>query len=55
MKYYPDMKKEILPFATTRLDLESVMLSETSPRERQVLYNLSYMQDLKKRAKLIEI
>lgn len=34
MEYYSAVnKKEILPFATTRMDLEGIMLSETSQRK----------------------
>ena len=35
--------KEILPFATTWMDLEGTRLSEI----RQILYNLTYMWNLK--------
>ena len=36
MEYYSALKKnEILPFATTRMDLEDIMLSEID-RERQI-------------------
>ena len=39
-KYYLVIqKKEILPFVTTWIKLESVMLSE----ERQIIYDLTYM------------
>ena len=35
MEYYPAIKKnEILPFATTWIDLEGIMLSEISQREK---------------------
>ena len=41
MEYYSGAKKnEILPFATTWMDLEGIMLSETSQTERQILYDL---------------
>ena len=36
-------KKEILTFATTWMDLEGIMLGEMSDRERQILYDLTYM------------
>ena len=36
-------KKEILPFATTQMDLEGTMLSEMSDRQRQILYDFTYM------------
>ena len=32
-------KNEILPFATTSVDWEGIMLSDTSDRERQTLYD----------------
>lgn len=42
MEYYPVMtEKEILPFVTTWMDLECVMLSEPD-RERQILVSLTY-------------
>ena len=36
---------EILPFATMWIDLKSIMLSEI--RERQILYDITYMWNLK--------
>ena len=39
-------EKEILLFATTWTDLEGIMLSEI--RERQVLYYVTYMWNLRK-------
>ena len=40
---------EILPFGTTQMDLEGIMLGEISQtRERQITYNITYMQNLKK-------
>lgn len=39
MEYYTTIKKkEVLPFVTTRMDLEGIML-----RERQILYDLTYI------------
>ena len=35
-------KNEILPFVTLCMDLEGIMLSEISDRERQILYALTY-------------
>ena len=36
VEYYPDMKKnEIIPFAATWMDLESVTLSEVSQTEKE--------------------
>ena len=40
-------KKEILPSAATWIDLEGIRLSETSQRERQILYNITNMWNLK--------
>ena len=36
-KYYSAIKKEILPFVTIRIDIETIMLSEI--RERQISYD----------------
>ena len=42
--YYSDIKKnEILPSAATWMDLKGIMLSE-----RQILYDIAYMQNLRK-------
>ena len=44
MEYYSAIKKkEILPFVTIWVDLESIMLNEMSDTERQILYDLTYM------------
>ena len=40
-------QKNILPFVTTWMDLEGIMLTEISQTERQILYNLTYMWNLK--------
>ena len=40
-------KNEILSFAATWMDLESIMVSEMSDRERQILYDITYMWNLK--------
>ena len=34
---------EIMPFAATGIDLEDIMLREISDRERQILYDNTYM------------
>ena len=48
MEYYLVIKKNnILPFAATWMDLEDTRLSEISGRERQILYDLIYMWNLK--------
>ena len=42
MKYYSTIKKnEVLPFATTWLDLEAVILSEISPTEKDKYHRIS--------------
>ena len=40
-------KHEILPFPTTWIDLESILLNKMSDRERQILYDITYMWNLK--------
>ena len=40
---------KILPFVATWIELESVMLSEISQTERQILYDFTYMWNLKKK------
>ena len=47
-EYYSAMKKnEILPFATTWMDLEGIMLSEVSQTETN-MYDITYMWNFKK-------
>ena len=47
MEYYSAIKKnEIMPFATTWMDLEIVILSEVGQTEKD--HTLSYMQNLKR-------
>ena len=42
MKYYPAItKNEILPFATTWMDLEGIRLSEISQTEKDKYYMIS--------------
>ena len=42
MEYYSAIKKnEILPFATTWMDLESIMLSEVSQKEKDKYHMIS--------------
>ena len=43
-----------MPFVTMWMDFEGVMLSEMSDRERQILYDPTYMGNLKKITKLTE-
>ena len=48
MEYYSATKKnEILPFATTGMDLESIMLSEISQTQKDKYFMLSHMWNLK--------
>ena len=48
MEYYSAIKKnEILPFATTWMELEGIMLSEI--RERQISYDFTHMRILRHR------
>ena len=49
MEYYSAIKKknEIMPFAAAWMDLDHVMLTEMSDRERQMLYDITYMWKLK--------
>ena len=50
MEYYSAIKKnEIMSFAATWMDLEIVILNEVkSDREREISYDITYMQNLKK-------
>ena len=41
-------KKELLPSATPCMDLEGIMLSERSDREREIAYDIPYMWNLKR-------
>ena len=48
VEYYSSIKKnEILPFAATWMDLESITLSKISQTERQILYGIAYMRNPK--------
>ena len=48
-EYYSAIKKnEIKPFAARWMDLETVILSEVSQRERQISYSTTYMRNRKK-------
>ena len=47
MEYYPAIKKnEILPFATTWMEQEGIMLSEIS-QKRQITYDFTHMRILR--------
>ena len=49
VRYYSAIKKnKIITFAATWMDLEIVILSELSDRERQISYDIAYMWNLKK-------
>ena len=50
MEYYSAIKKnEIMPFAATWMDLESVILGEVkSDREQETLYDIPYVWDLRR-------
>lgn len=48
MEYYSDVREEIPSFATVRMELEDIMLSETSQKEREILHGITYMCNLKK-------
>ena len=48
MEYYSAIKKnENLPFATTWVNLEGIVLSEISQTERKIPYDVTYMWNLK--------
>ena len=47
MGYYSAIKNEIMPFATTWMDLEMIKLSEESEKERCIPYDITYMWNLK--------
>ena len=52
MEYYSAIKKtEIMPFAATWRDLESVILSEVSQTEKEKSYDIPYMWNLKRMAR----
>lgn len=47
MEYYSDTRKNILPFATTWMKREDIML-KWDVRETQVLYDITYMESKNK-------
>ena len=48
MKYYSAIKEnEVLPLVTTWMDLEGIMLSEMSDKERQIPYDITYVESKK--------
>ena len=51
MEYYLAIKEnEILPFASTWMDLDNIMLSEISQTERQILYDIIHIWNPKNTA-----
>ena len=53
MVYYCHKKKEILPFTIIWMDLGSVILSKLkSDREIQILYDFTYIWNLKQKTKI---
>ena len=42
---------EIVPFSEMRMDLETVIQSEVSQKEKQILYNIANMWNLEKQYK----
>ena len=50
MEYYSAIKKnKVLLFAARWMDLEGIMLSEISQRQKQILYYITYMWSLRQR------
>ena len=50
MEYYSAIKNnEIMPLTTTQMNLKAIMINEMSTRERQILYDITYMWNLKSR------
>ena len=49
MKFYSTIKRElILPFASTWMDLDNIMLIEISVSEKQIPYDITCIWDLKR-------
>ena len=49
MEYCSAIKKnEIMPSAATWMELEIIILTEVSQRERQISYDITYIYNLKK-------
>ena len=40
-------KNEIMPLKTTQMNVKGIMINEMSTRERQILYDITYMWNLK--------
>ena len=48
MEYYSAIKRQLKPFTTTGMDLETLILSEISQKEkRQITYDITYSWNLK--------
>ena len=48
MRYYSAItKNEILPFVTTWMDQEGSSLSEISQTEKEILYDITYVESKK--------
>jgi len=43
MEYYKALKKKILPFETTQMDLEGIILSEISQLEKDKYHMILFM------------
>ena len=54
MEYSIMRKKEILPFATAWMALDSIMLSEISQRKSNTAWYHLFVESKKKKVKLIE-
>ena len=47
-EYYSAIEKnEIMPFVATWVDLEMIILSEVSPTEGEISYDITYTRNLK--------
>ena len=44
MEYYPAIKKEIMPFAATWMDLEIIILSEVSQTKTNTIWYRLYVE-----------
>ena len=49
--YAAERKKELLPFATAWMELESIMLSKISHAEIQIPYDLTFNWNINRRKK----
>lgn len=47
MGYHSAVRKNILPFVTTQTKLEGIILSAIRKTERQMLYDITYMLNIK--------